>query len=222
MSDFYISDYIKEYIEENIQLIDAENYSRLFQQLVPDRRRELAEIFYHLDINPLYRMDTVPSCYLEDSENITDIVIPEGVKIIEADAFNAASIAEFKLPSSMMDVRTRAFSHSDVKRIDFGGTKYIGDVICFSCTDLTTVHIPQVKSIGPGAFRYCILLEHIHIPSSTVLIGAKAFGDSGLKEITYDGTIEDFQHIKIADFAIPEGTLIKCSDTDFIYSEAMR
>lgn len=224
MSDFYISDYMKEYVEseENIQLIDAEDYFRLFKQLIPDRRRELAELFYHIGINPLYHMETVPSCYLEDSENITDIIIPEGVKLIEADAFNAASISEFKLPSSMMDVRTRAFSHSDVKYIDFGGTKFIGDVVCFACTDLSEVIMSQVKSIGPGAFRHCILLEHVHIPSTTVLIGSKAFGDSGLKEITYDGTIEDFQHIKISEFAIPEGTLIKCSDIDFIYSEAMR
>ena len=56
-----------------------------------------------------------------------------------------------------------------------------------------------VTQISDYTFMYCTNLTSITIPKSVVKISSEAFTDSGLKEIIYEGTIEDWERIELGE-----------------------
>lgn len=80
-----------------------------------------------------------------------------------------------------------------------------------------TPNIPQdIKKICSRAFAYCEHIESVNIPISVVEIGLNAFLNcTNLKDIYYDGTLEQFRNIKLDEHWI-SGTklevIIHCKD----------
>lgn len=68
-----------------------------------------------------------------------------------------------------------------------------------NCTALTTVAVPdEVTMIGADGFYYCYRLQSIEIPLSVKKIGQNAFYNaSGLKDIYYAGTAEEWAAIEV-------------------------
>ena len=91
-----------------------------------------------------------------NGELVTDLVIPNGVSIINNEVFSQCpSLERIVLPDSLTEIGDNAFS---------------------SCTSLVNVKIPDgVKNIGRGAFTGCSSLSNIIIPNSVESIGAEAF-----------------------------------------------
>jgi len=66
----------------------------------------------------------------------------------------------------------------------------IGEVAFQSCSNLASVNIPNnVITIGLGAFTFCTSLTSVTIPSSVKNIGYKAFDNTSLTSVTFQGTI---------------------------------
>ena len=70
------------------------------------------------------------------------------------------------------------------------------------CFNLKEITIPgNVKSIEDDAFVGCESLKSISIPSSVTYIGYCAFSYSGLTDVYYDGTKEQWNAIEIVNNA---------------------
>lgn len=94
-------------------------------------------------------------------------------------------------------------------------TRIIADSAFRDCKNLTTVTIPSgITQIGDEAFYECRALKSVHIPKSVTHIGRSAFACLALENITFDGTIKEWNAIeKLADwneFAIAQKVI--CSD----------
>ncbi|CAE7884161.1 BSPAL1 [Symbiodinium microadriaticum] len=112
--------------------------------------------------------------------------IPEGIKVIEDEAFaGCSSLAEVIVPDSVTEIGRGAFSDCTSLRtltIPKSVTQ-LGAGVFANCISLTSVTIPDsVKEIGSEAFRGCTALRHVSIPESVTKIGPSAF--RGCKSLT--------------------------------------
>lgn len=103
-----------------------------------------------------------PLCYAHhlylNGEEITDLVIPKGVKTIKYGSFYGGSaFTSLTIPESVEKISGCAFS---------------------LCNNLKTVVIPNnVTEIGGGAFSGCSLLSDITIGNGVIVIGGGAFSN---------------------------------------------
>ena len=91
-----------------------------------------------------------------ENTDITDVIIPEGVTEIGAEAFRGCEhLKNVALPSTMRKIRTKAFE---------------------SCKELTEINIPEgVLSLGIFSFSECKKLKKVSLPSSLFNIESSAF-----------------------------------------------
>ena len=120
-----------------------------------------------------------------------DVIIPEGVEAISAQAFNYCNVTSISLPSTLTFIASSTFDNCKMQHIDFGaGIKCIERL--GRCEQLKNIEIPnQVKNIWGGAFENCTFLEHITLHEGLEEIGWDAFrGCIEMKEIEIPATIK--------------------------------
>ena len=108
----------------------------------------------------LYRVVCIAHCAFADCENLTKVMIPDGVTRIGDCAFaSCENLTSIMIPNSVTE---------------------IGDGAFVSCCSLTAITIPaSVIKMGMGVFKGCFNLIDITIPRSVTSIGVKAFEDCG-------------------------------------------
>ena len=75
-----------------------------------------------------------------NGENVTNLVIPEGVTSINHYAFSGCSIKSVELPKSLTDIGIQAFDDTPLKQITIpSGVTHIGRTAFGNCQDLLTV-----------------------------------------------------------------------------------
>lgn len=108
---------IKSFLKENSQLIKDDNFTKLYKKVpygVIDGGRlmptYLTEFFNSLEINPLEYMTEVPEYYMELSNKIKILKIPEGIEIINEGAFRGCTnLKTVYFPSTLKGIREYAF-----------------------------------------------------------------------------------------------------------------
>lgn len=142
---------------------------------------------------------------LYDSENLIrvldwqeNVVVPEGIKYIGADAFNAYStqtpnnmetLKSITLPESLVSIGKTAFrACKSLKSITIPkNVSEIGGGAFSSCSSLTSVEIlgPVKELTGTsGVFSGCTALENVTLPDTLTSLGNGAFnGCKALEEI---------------------------------------
>ena len=114
-----------------------------------------------------------------EKNNITNVVIPEGVTEIGERAFdNCKMLMEVILPETLKTISDYAFvdcyNLSNVYLTD--SIETIGKAAFKNCYSLKSANIPEsVQSIGAEAYRSCYGLEEITIPSSLTEISDHMF-----------------------------------------------
>jgi len=121
-----------------------------------------------------------------NGEEITDLVIPEGITSIRNAAFSQClGLASVTIGNSVTTIGTNAFEDcTALTSVSIGNSvTEIGDVAFEGCTSLANVTLGNsVKTIGHYAFAGCTSLPSIDIPNSVTIIGVVAFaGCTGLK-----------------------------------------
>ncbi len=115
----------------------------------------------------------------EKGQTETEIVIPEGITIINRSAFSRCNNIESVIFSdSVTEICNNAFTECwNLRSVTFGkNLKTIGRTVFQQCENLTSVNIPEgVTLIDRYAFRHCTSLESITIPESVDTIGGLAF-----------------------------------------------
>lgn len=110
--------------------------------------------------------------FSDNKENITSVVIPEGVEVIDSFGFaDCVNLRALSLPSSLRRIEEDAF---------------------YNCSSLTSIVIPDgVESIGDSAFCMCEKLKNVVLPRGLKTMGESVFGWTDIREITFpEGCIE--------------------------------
>jgi len=114
-----------------------------------------------------------------DNNNITCVIIPNGVIRIGIFAFEGCSrLTSITIGNSVESIEYWAFANctSLTSVIKGNNVKSIGTRAFFGCTSLTSINIGnKVESIGSHAFENCISLADITLPNSITSIGNSAF-----------------------------------------------
>lgn len=119
-----------------------------------------------VSLNPFYG-----GIFFDNRDEVTGIVIPEGVTSIGNICYFCSNITSVSLPSSLKLISNNAFN---------------------GCTKLEKISIPNnVTTIGDSAFVDCVSLKSINIPQGITVIEYKTFmGCESLTSITLPSTIE--------------------------------
>ena len=131
-----ISNQIRAFLnrEEIQKLINNNQFNLLysfatdtFSPYIVHHIRELTEILYASDINPLHYMNKIPNYYLYESD-IKEFIIPDNIKIIGAESFmNNFSLQSIEIPDSVERIGEYAFYGCPLTHLVIGkGIKTIG------------------------------------------------------------------------------------------------
>ena len=160
--------------------------------------------------------------------SLTNVTIGNSVDIIGEYAFSrCSSLTEITIPDSVTEIRDCAFKEcTNLKNVTLSNTlTSIERELFKSCTNLTKVTIPNsvtvfrdeafydcsrltvakisdnVKYVGDFAFFNCAKLTSVTIGKSVKGIGYGFFsGCKGLKDVYYNGSIEQWKQIRIYDY----------------------
>lgn len=125
--------------------------------------------------------EIAPGAFSACSENITGIVIPDGITSIPNSAFiYSKGLTNITIPESVEIIGNGAFAVckglTDINIPD--NVRIIGEMAFCDCTSLTGITIPYgVTAIEELTFSGCIRLKNATIPNSVKYIGKGAFGN---------------------------------------------
>lgn len=153
--------------------------------------------------------------------SLRSVTLPDDIETIGVEAFRASALTEITLPASLTSCSGSFSGCTSLKKAVFAdGTKAIPAGCMQNAKNLVGVTLPStVKSIGSDAFMGCAALEKISLHEGIETIGSRAFGGSGLTEVTLPISLtscaeafKDCRSLKKAEFAfgtvtIPTGCL---------------
>lgn len=228
----------KKFIEENIDLIQDNNWTELFEKDWPSG---VGDVLYSVGIDFMSAIKRVPRFVFTES-TLEVIVIPSEVIEIGGFAFaDSTALKTVKIPSTVSSIEYQAFSNctslsnidipnldnlgsqafyycTSLRSIDLSGCDltYISHGTFNYCTSLETVILPDsVKYIDNDAFFNCSALKSIQLPSNITTISKHAFAFcESLTNIMFQGTIADWAEVTLGPAAfnkVPCKT-IRCSD----------
>lgn len=113
-----------------------------------------------------------------DAGSVKKVVIEDGVTRIPNHAFSRhTGLTEIIIPASVTDIGTSVFSF---------------------CTGISEIHIPEgVKTIYNMTFYGCKNLKTLYLPHSLIMVTEFATRESGLTDVYYAGTKDDWKKIDI-------------------------
>ncbi len=138
-----------------------------------------------------YRVTVIGNSAFKDAPIVGDLVIPEGIWIIEDFAFDGCNeITSLYIPESVYGIRTNSFNNcTGIKSIvvDSNNDTYDSRENCNAIIDSyrnelvigcdNTIIPDTVTKIGDFAFANCKDMESIVIPNSVTGIGSSAFNE---------------------------------------------
>lgn len=171
---------IKQFIEQNIQLIDEYNFKKLYNKAAEifddEEIPELTEIFLESGIDPLLYLDSVPERYGSDL-SIKEITVPSNIKVIGASAFaNCHNLKEAVFKEGVDEIESRAFS---------------------GCESLVKLYFPDsLSQLNAEVFQDCSNLKEVSIGKNINYIGSYIFARCPkLHLIDYRGTSAEWRRV---------------------------
>lgn len=161
---------------------------------------------YNLDLTNS-SITNIQSKTFHGCSDLTNVVLPQGIKSINEEAFcvcgikniqipdgvtslgnnvfsSCTDLTNVELPKSLTQIGCNAFKYTKIKELDLSNLTSLNDSICQSCEQLTKIVLnKELNSIGDNAFDYCVSLTNINLPNKLKSIGNNAFSNSGLSNI---------------------------------------
>lgn len=161
---------LKQFIEENIDLIDDNQFNDVYNKLRPRKyTSRFTEAMLQADINPLNYMTEVPEYYLYESD-LRRVNIPTGIVAINKYAFLSCRILEeVTIPEGVINIGECAFMNCGIWKL----------------------HLPStLKYIDIGAFQGCMNLSEITFAGTT---------KQWIAVNDLDGSLLRFERVKCSD-----------------------
>lgn len=142
----------------------------------------------------------IPDYAFAECRSLTSITISDSVTSIGRAAFyKCSSLIIITIPDSVTSIGYEAFGYcTSLANVTIGdGVTSIGSYAFYGCSSLTSVAVGNgVTNIGERAFECCYSLININIPDTVTSIDSGTFRScSSLKEITYEGTMEEWAKV---------------------------
>ena len=114
----------------------------------------------------------------KDDEELVDIEIPYGVKIIASKAFeNCKHIENVIIPETVEEIYSYAFYHcTNLKHVEWTDNLERIGLAAFEACSLDSVNLKSVKRIDGMAFLGNHYIKELEIPATVNYIGVDAFG----------------------------------------------
>ncbi|NLF60178.1 MAG: leucine-rich repeat protein, partial [Lentisphaerae bacterium] len=124
-----------------------------------------------------------------DNNNLTTVVLPEGLRRIEDGAFSYSSLSSVTLPSTLQYIGVRAFYDCwNLKQVTLpaGSTELELGNSAFERSSLEQIVFSQRLSVIPeAAFQFCQSLRSVVIPATVQEVRVRAFAGCGLTSIAF-------------------------------------
>lgn len=144
-------------------------------------------------------LETIGTRAFHNCRNLSQITIPSRVTSIGNYCFyGCGALRSVSLPSSLNSILPYTFyACSSLSAITIpSSVTSIGVGAFHSCTGLTQIELFEgLVSVGASAFSACRSLRQVTIPSSVTLLGKNCFENSDLQEITYCGTMQQWEYV---------------------------
>lgn len=112
------------------------------------------------------------------TSDITEIILPEGLEIIDDSAFSGSALQEITIPSTVTTIGQSAFKGTNLTEVNIPSSVETIEAYTFQNTDLQEVTIPStVKTIGRDAFGNIDNLTVKNYSESSQTINDSAFPD---------------------------------------------
>jgi len=153
-------------------------------------------------------------------ETITSVKIPSTVGVIQERAFKDCINLEYvEMSENLVLLGGYAFYGCEkLKSIEIPyEIFYINSYTFYNCKALTEINLHNnVQYIGEHAFHGTALTS-VEIPESVIFINTPFSNCESLTDVSYNGTIEDFQKIdKRGPMLSDKETVVRCIDGDAI------
>ena len=191
-----ISPALVQFIKESEDLIEDNQYEKLYQKLLTVSETNeyndvgaLTAILHAAGIDPLQFMHYVPANFLAGSD-IETIKIPSGISVLMVCAFaRCTSLTQVTFSPGLLSIEERAFQ---------------------GCRSLKHIELPEsLNFIDYAAFSGCAELREVFVDDQIVSIGSDVFkGCLNLREIFYGGTMDQWKRVKIV---TPNWDLLACT-----------
>ena len=152
-----------------------------------------------------YEVKTIGNSAFGSCTGLTKLnLVPfKNLTSIGNDAFaNCKNLKEVSLSENLTTLGKRAFANCHaLNEIEIFSDKLTTIPMgAFATTGITTIAIPEgVTSIDGAAFNSCKSLEYVKLPSTLKTIGAKAFDNTGVKNVTYNSHEAQWNDIEIGE-----------------------
>ena len=160
---------VQKFIEKNIELLDSNNFDKLYQKLrqetTPSDVAALTEVLIAADIDPLEYLTYVPESFMEMSPHPWVPEMPQNIRYIAKFAFYASDVKDAIIPGHIKFIGDRAFeccSELETLKI-FHGCEELGECCFFDCNQLQNIELPSsIKRIDSYCFSGCESTDHIN------------------------------------------------------------
>ena len=171
-----VSKSVAKIIEDNANLLDTQDYEKLYRLLRWNQRDFLTNMLERAGIDPLPHMENIVSCMYIGTD-IRHLYIPPNIKTIGVGAFQFCKLLHnIQIGSGVTRIEEHAFD---------------------GCTSLSRLVIPSnVKFLGPNCIMSCEALQYVTIEKGIERISNNAIEVVRGTHIDYTGTKSDWDKIK--------------------------
>lgn len=173
-------------LPDNVAVIkDARNMPNLEKINIPYSCTQIGTIYDGIQSSP---------SGFYNCPKLTEIILPQTLKIIGQNAFYQTNITDITIPNSVEKIDYAAFQYSKLTSITLStNIKEIGDLAFASCS-LDTIDFSsftKLERIGASAFDSAFTEStSLLIPESVKSIGEQAFSDTGFTSVTIPDSVK--------------------------------
>ncbi len=149
-------------------------------------------------------------------QEITSVVLPEGLKYIGGFSFGENKISNLKIPSSVEVIERYAFKDNNIVELEFNeGLKYIGNE-AFQNNKISKLDLKEgVEFIGDEAFQDNNI-THLDLPNSLEVISEQAFLRNSISSVILPGKLRKLSVDAFHGNPISYLNLPKSTNSDFV------
>jgi hypothetical protein len=142
----------------------------------------------------------IKSFAFANNTNLTNVTIPEGVTIIQSNAFINCNLSNLTIPSTVTTIETSTFANNiNLTNVTIPEGVTIIKSNSFVNCNLTNLTIPStVTTIETFAFANNINLTNVTIPEGVTIIKSNAFGNCNLTNLTIPSTVTTIETFAFA------------------------